>query len=170
MVLKNVRISYAHVWEPRESFGTMQYSCSILIPKDDPQVQIVMAEIDRLKKEYATSHNGKIPANFKNPLRDGDEERPDDPNYADCFFMNANSKKRAPEIVDLYKRPITDQSQVYSGCYVNISVSLYTFDQKSKGVACGLNNIQKVKDGPRLGGATSANEDFQVEEPDSLID
>jgi hypothetical protein len=170
MVLKNVRLSYAHIWEPKESFGTSQYSTGILIPKDHPQIGVINEELARLKEEFKAAHKGKLPGKFKSPLRDGDIERPQDPNYMNHYFINAYAKKRAPEIVDMYKNKITNPSEVYSGCYVNISVTFYTFDTATKGIACGLNNIQKLRDGSKLGGATTAAEDFEVEEGDTLLD
>ena len=170
MVLKNVRLSYAHIWEMHTSFGTTQYSTGILIPKDHPQIGMIKDEIKKMTAEFAAKHNGAVPHGFKVPLRDGDVERPQDDNYKGHYFMNASSKKRAPQIVDVYKQPITDREQVYSGCFVNISVTLYCFDNASKGIACGLNNIQKLRDGAKLGGATSADEDFEVEEGDNLLD
>lgn len=170
MVIKNVRLSYAHIWEMHTCFGNTQYSTGILIPKNHPQIGQIMNEIEKLKSEFAAKHNGDIPHGFKIPLRDGDIERPQDENYRGHYFMNATSKKRAPQIVDIYKNPITDRELVYSGCFVNVSVNLFTFDMASKGIAVGLNNIQKIRDGAKLGGATSAAEDFEVEEGDSLLD
>ncbi|WP_230228959.1 ssDNA-binding protein, partial [Allobaculum mucilyticum] len=64
-------------------------------------------------------------------------------------------------------QPILDQSEVYSGCYARVSLNFYAFNTNgNKGVACGLGNIQKIKDGPRLGGRTTANDDFVSEDAD----
>ena len=51
---------------------------------------------------------------IKNPLRDGDTERPDDEAYANSYFINANSAT-APGIVDANCNPILERSEVYSG-------------------------------------------------------
>ena len=75
-----------------------------------------------------------------------DTER-DDEAYSGCYFVNANSKT-APQIVDKHVRPILDRSEVYSGVYAHVSLSFYAFNTNgNKGIACGLGNIQKVKDG-----------------------
>ena len=94
--------------------------------------------------------SGKIPANLKLPLRDGDLDRPEDEAYAESYFINANSKQ-APQVVDKNVQPILDQSELYSGCYINASVTFYAYNSNgNKGIAAGLGNIQKVRDGEPL--------------------
>ena len=102
---------------------------------------------------------------IKLSLRDGDIERDDDV-YKGHYFLNASSTE-APQIVDRRVQPILDQSEVYSGCYARVSLNFYAFNSNgNKGVACGLGNIQKIKDGPRLGGRTTATDDFVSEDAD----
>ena len=113
---------------------------------------------------------GKVPANLKLPLRDGDIDRPEDEAYADSYFFNANSKQ-APQVVDKNVQPILDQSEVYSGCYGRISVNFYGFSTNgNKGIAAGLGNIQKLRDGESLGGRTNAEDDFDAVEVDDEED
>ena len=158
-----VRLSYANVWEPKSiSGGDPKYSCSIIIPKSDTDtVNAINAAIECAMKEGIGKFGGKIPPKgaLKMPLRDGDTERDDDA-YAGCYFVNANSKT-APQIVDKYVRPILDRSEVYSGVYAHVSLSFYAFNTNgNKGIACGLGNIQKVRDGEPLGGKSTAADDF----------
>ena len=107
--------------------------------------------------------NGKsVPplAALKTPLRDGDVERPDAPEYQGCYFINANNQT-APGIVDASCQPIIDRGEVYSGCYGRASISFYAFNSNgNKGIACALNNLQKISDGDPLGGHASAASDF----------
>ena len=80
--------------------------------------------------------------------------------YAGCWFLNANSDK-APGIVDVNAQPILDRSEVYSGCYGRVSISFYAFNTNgNRGIACGLNNVQKLRDGEPLGGRISAEQEF----------
>uniref|UniRef100_UPI0028E4C6A6 DUF2815 family protein n=1 Tax=Selenomonas noxia TaxID=135083 RepID=UPI0028E4C6A6 len=98
---------------------------------------------------------------IKLPLRDGDVERPDDENYKDAYFINANART-APQIVNRKVQPILDRDEVYSGCYARVSITLYAFNSNgNKGIACGLGNIQKLEDGEPLGGRSSATSDFE---------
>ena len=68
----------------------------------------------------------------------------------DCYFVNANSAT-APGIVDADRQPILDRSEVYSGAYGRASINFYAFNSNgNKGIACGLNNLQKIKEESRL--------------------
>ncbi|MNV25452.1 hypothetical protein D3C71_1165480 [compost metagenome] len=61
-----------------------------------------------------------------------------------------------------------DSTEVYSGCFGRVSLNFYAFDTKgNKGVAAGLNNVQKMSDGDYLGGRSSAEDDFDELEGDS---
>ena len=107
---------------------------------------------------------------IKTPLRDGDAERPDDPAYANSYFMNANSNT-APGIVDADCQPILDRSEVYSGVYGRASVNFYAFNSNgNRGIACSLNNLQKIRDGEHLGGKSSAEDDFATDDEEDFLD
>jgi hypothetical protein len=94
-------------------------------------------------------------------LRDGDAEK-EDAAYEGCYFINANSVQK-PGVVDQDLNPILDQNEFYSGCYGRASITFYPYNaQGSKGIACGLNNVQKLEDGEKLGGGTTAAADFAV--------
>ena len=163
VVTGKVRFSYANVWEPRAMEGSdrAKYSVSILIPKTDSATMTRVKEaISTALTEGVAKLGGKIPPTWKNPLRDGDVERPGNPEYAGHMFINANSDNR-PGIVDINLNPIIEKEDFYSGCYGRASVNFYAFNTNgNKGVACGLNNLQKLADGERLSGGSSAEEDF----------
>ena len=161
------RWSYANVWEPKSINGsTPKYSVSLIIPKNDTEtVNKVKAAIEAAYREGESKLKGNsrtLPAlsAIKIPLRDGDAERPGDENYAGCYFINANSAT-APGIVDAACNPILERSEVYSGVYGRASISFYAFNSNgNRGIACGLNNLQKIADGEPLGGRARAQDDF----------
>lgn len=162
-----VRFSYAHVFQPQvdPETGTKKYSVSILIPKTDTKaIKRIEAAIEAAKQEGLAKLGGSL-KNIKTPLRDGDEEREDDEVYAGHMFMTATSN-RPPGIVDAELEELTDDEDFYSGCYGRASVNFYAYNvNKSKGIACGLNNLQKLEDGERLAGVTkSAAADFGEED------
>ena len=166
------RFSYCHVWEPKSiNGGEPRYSLSAIIPKDDTETtERIKAAIELAYHEGEAKLKGKgaLPplSALKTPLRDGDLDRPDDPAYAGCWFLNANSD-RAPGIVDAQARPILDRGEVYSGCYGRVSLSFYAFNTNgNRGIACGLNNLQKLRDGEPLGGQMSAETEFAGLEED----
>lgn len=170
-VIVPCRFSYLHCWEPDSvNGGDPKYSVSAIIPKSDTKtVNAIKAAIEQAKKDSVSKWGGKVPANLKLPLRDGDIDRPDDEAYAGCYFFNANSRQ-APQVVDSKVQPILDQSEVYSGCYGKISVTFYGYNSNgNRGIAAGLGNIQKLKDGESLGGRTSAADDFQTEVDEDFL-
>jgi len=166
----NTRWSYANVWEAKSiNGGAPKFSVSLIIPKSDTKtVEKIKTAIEAAYKEGESKLKGNgrsVPAlsAIKNPLRDGDTERPDDEAYANSYFINANSAT-APGIVDANCNPILERSEVYSGVYGRASISFYAFNSNgNKGIACGLNNLQKLRDGEPLGGRTRAEDDFATE-------
>lgn len=157
-----VRFSYVHVFEPQtDDKGKDKYSVSLIIPKSDKvTIAKIEAAIEAAKKAGLAKLGGNLKG-VKTPLRDGDEDRPDDEAYAGCMFMSATSNRR-PGIVDANLQDLTDDEDFYSGCYGRASVNFYAYNvDKSKGISCGLNNLQKLQDGERLGSPrTSAANDF----------
>ena len=171
-VIVPCRFSYLHCWEPDSvNGGDPKYSVSAIVPKSDAKtVEAIKAAIEQAKKDSVSKWGGKIPGSLKTPLRDGDIDRPDDEAYKGCYFLNANSRQ-APQVVDSKVQPILDQSEVYSGCYGRISVTFYGYNSNgNRGIAAGLGNIQKLKDGEPLGGgrAKAADDFHSVDEEDFL--
>lgn len=165
VVTGTVRLSYANVWEPKSiNGGAEKYSVSIIIPKSDKKtIAAINAAVDAAIEEGLAKFGGKKPnkAAIKLPLRDGDTER-DDEAYADSYFVNANSQT-PPQIVDQNVNPIMNRSEIYSGVYARVSINFYAFNSNgNKGVACGLGNIQKVRDGHPLGNRSTAEDDFSA--------
>lgn len=165
VITGKVRFCYVNVFEPTSmSEGDIaKYNVCIIIPKSDTKtVDKIKAAIEAAKvagKAKIADKNGKIPSTLKIPLRDGDEERSDDAAFEGAWFINANSVRK-PSIVDKDLNPIMSQDEFYSGCYGRASINFYAFNVQSKGIACGLNNLQKLEDGEMLAGGSSADEDF----------
>lgn len=172
----NTRWSYCNVWQAKSiNGGTPKFSVSLIIPKSDTAtITKIKAAIEAAYREGEAKlkGNGKtVPALsvLKTPLRDGDLERPDDEAYANSYFVNANSST-APGIVDADRQPIIDTSEVYSGVYGRASINFYAFNSNgNKGIACGLNNLQKIRDGEPLGGKSRAEDDFADEDEEDFL-
>jgi ABC-type glycerol-3-phosphate transport system substrate-binding protein len=164
---KDTRWSYANVWEPKSiNGGVPKYSVSLIIPKSDTKtIEAIKKAIQAAYKEGEAKLKGNsrsVPPleAIKTPLRDGDLERPDDEAYKDSYFVNANSTT-PPGIVDASVQPILTRSEVYSGVYGRASINFYAFNSNgNRGIACGLNNLQKIRDGEPLGSRATAESDF----------
>lgn len=165
VVTGKVRFCYVNVFEPTalNDGDTPKYNVCVLIPKSDTKtLKAIRNAIEAAKiagKSKIADKNGKIPSTIKLPLRDGDEERSDDPAYEGMMFINANSTRK-PAIVDKDLNPIMSQEEFYSGCYGRASINFYAFNVQSKGIAAGLQNLQKLEDGEMLAGGSTAEEDF----------
>jgi len=169
VVTGKIRMSYVYLFAPRavEEGEAPKYSLSVLIPKSDVKtLNAIKAAVNAAKEIGKTSlWNGKIPPGLKLPLRDGDADRPDSPEYVGQYFFNAKSNNK-PGIVDIDINPILNQAEIYSGCYGRVSVNFYPYNHPKggKGVAAGLNNVQKLEDGEPLGSVVSRPEDDFGEE------
>ena len=171
---KKCVMSYLNVNEPKTPLGggTPKYSVSIIIPKSDTvTVEKIKAAIQAAYTEGESKLKGNskvLPAleDLKIPLRDGDKERKGDDAYKNCYFVNANSTTK-PGVVDADRQPILDSSELYSGIIGRASINFYAFNSNgNRGIACGLNNIQKLADGMPLGGHSRAEDDFADDDDD----
>ena len=167
---KRVRFSYANLLTPKSPVEGAEpvYSVSLIISKDDTFT------LDKIKNAIQAAYdegsnklkgNGKtVPplASLRSVLRDGDVDKAGDEAYKNSYFINAKSKTK-PGIVDANCNPIINpEEEIYSGMYGRASITFYAYNTgMSKGIACGLNNIQKIADGDRLGGRASAEDDFK---------
>ena len=165
---KHTVMSYLTVNEPQVPLGggTPKYSVSLVISKDDTETYnkvkaAINAAYEKGQKKLQGA-GGDVPPleALKTPLRDGDKEKKNDPVYKNCWFINAKSTSK-PGVVDAYKQPILDASELYSGIIGRASVSFYAYNVNgSRGIAAGLNHIQKLHDGTPLGGHGRPEDDF----------
>lgn len=169
-----VRFSYLHVFQPSANQEGQQpkYSITLIIPKSNTElVASIQQAITNAYNAGLGTFGGKKPTVWRNPLRDGDTERPEDEAFADAYFINASSKTK-PGIVKwgpLGKLvEITDEQELYSGCYGYASVNFFAYNfNGNKGIGCGLNNILKTDNGDYLGGRASAQSDFGDMQPET---
>lgn len=178
------RFSYANIWAPKPSLsgGKPKYSVSLIIPKSDTKT--VKAIQDAIRAAFEEGE-GKLKGNnkvapalesIKTPLRDGDIDRPEDPAYANSYFVNCNSETQ-PGVVDANCNPVIDQSECYSGCYGRASINFFAYNTNgNRGIGAGLNNLQVLRQGESLGGKSRAEDDFaqfkgtDTEDEDSILD
>lgn len=175
IIIQNARLSYAHIWEPFafDEKDVPKYMVTLLIDKkDEKELKRIQAVIDKVKSDDKSKKKwgGKVPADLRLPIRDGDKEAEEKPEYSGMWTICAKSSEdRAPKIVDRRANPIMDRDEVYSGCYANVKVSFFAFSHKgNNGIGVALNVIQKVKDGERLAGGNNLDgiEDLGDDEDD----
>jgi hypothetical protein len=164
VVTGKVRLSYVTVFQPKETEFGPKYSAVALIPKSDKvTLQKIQNAINEAKKAGPAAWKQEI-KNPHLPIRDGDGEKTNGGEYGEeckgCFVLNMASSQK-PGVVDGQLNAIIDSTELYSGCYARVSVNFYPNPKGLKGIACGLNNIQKLADGDYLGGRSRAEDDFE---------
>lgn len=160
IITPEFRVSYANIWVPKENDkGKKVFSVTAIFPPD--------TDLAPLKALLVQAKEAKFPnmkGKCKTPLRFGNDEEYDlekNPEYAGNWITSFRSYERPVGVVDLQRQPILDQQDFYSGCYAVASVSAYAYDfEGTKGVAFGLRNIMKTRDGEPLAGTAKAEVDF----------
>lgn len=166
-VTPQFRVSFPALFQAK-AFGTHEPKFSVVMLFDK------RTDISAMKKaataaavEKWGADQKKWPKPFKWPFRDGDEERSETEGYKNCTFVSATSKQR-PGVVDRQKLPITEASEVYAGCSARAYLQAYAFDtQGNRGVAFGLQHIQKLGDGEAFSGRKNVDDAFDEVKDDS---
>lgn len=157
VVLTNVRLSFANIFEPKGfNGGDPRYSASFLIGKQDNEnlTKVRDAIKNVAKMEWGT----EVPKFKENQLclRDGDGETWD--GYADHFFISSGNKLKVA-VRDLDGTDLTQKSEdntpcdkPLSGDYVNAIVEIWAQNNSfGKRLNANLVGVQYVKKGERFG-------------------
>lgn len=171
LTIGEVRFSFMNVFKPRAAKEGQpeKYSVTCLLPKSD--TKSYQAIMDAIRVEAQAEQNGKLkgidPQHVRHPLHDGDGVKADGSQYGEeCkghwVFTASCYPDYPPHVVDSRVQPITDPAQVYSGCYGYVNIGIYAYNNQSKGIAFGLNGLQKRRDGEPLGYAFDAQKAFQA--------
>ncbi len=165
------RISYPNLFKSKKNdlSGKDEYSCVALFPKNADLSKLKAAAQAVIEEKWGADKK-KWPAPMKSPFRDqGERAKYDDVSdkkvlpagYEEgALFMTLKSEQR-PGVVDKNVQDITDTSEIYAGSFCRATIRPYAYSNKGNhGVAFGLQNVQKVKDGDPLSGRTKAQDDF----------
>ena len=163
-----VRFSYVNAFTPKAATegATEKYSVTLIIPKTDKfTLNKIKTAIEAAKANYITRNTGKkLPTNLKSTLHDGDGERPNGgefgPECKGCYVITCSSNNK-PVVVHADKTPITDATELYSGCYGRAILNFYVYDTNgNKGISAGLNGLMKLSDGEPLSGGVVTDSDW----------
>lgn len=164
IVIGPVRLSYAYLTEmfdPKDG-TTPIYKADLLIPADDAETVAKLKEAIEECVKYGVSAkwSGKRPAKLQTAFHEPDATA-DSEQARTNYILRVKSRER-PEIVGINKQPIADTSQIYSGMWAYVSVSLFPYLTAGKsGIGAIMGNVLKFRDDERLGGGRpSAASDF----------
>lgn len=182
IMLRNVRLSYEHIFNPSafDDKSDPKYSAVFIVDKNHPDLPALKkALLEAGAEKYPAAFTGTSwPKGYTCALKDADKDTNElgevlaenNPEYAGCYIIRADSTRR-PLTIDRKKAAVTEADGViYSGCYVNASIAAgaYEFGKVKKGVKCYLNGVQFVADGERFGG--DASDDFEALDGDDVAD
>lgn len=153
--LNEVRLSYPHLWEPwalnevDEQGKPVQkkYSATFLLPiaTHKEAIKALHAKVTQLALE---TFKTKLGAD-KYCLRDGNlTAKPEQEGH----WIVTASEVVAPKVVDRQAHVLPkDSPLIYSGCYVNAYIKLWTQSNKwGKRINANLLGVQHVADGERI--------------------
>lgn len=159
--------------------GPPKFGCSaVWTPADFTEKEkglwrTILGALDAEAKSRFKKAFKDLPQNVKRGLRDG-AEKADMEGYGEGTVFASLTTKMRPGVVNAKREPVgpehNNADEIYPGCYCRATVTVYSYDNKGKGVALGLMNIQKVADGERLDSRTDAAEDFEDDVDERWLD
>ena len=167
------RVSFPAILEPKLNSlsGKTEYSIQMVFEGDAD-----LTELKKMANAAAITKFGEanIPKGLRSPFRNGDEFNDTADNQreelAGKIFVNCRSKQR-PGLVDASVNAIIDASDFYGGCYARASVRAYAYDFKgNRGVAFGVLNVQKLRDGEPFSGKMKAEDEFSPITPSEVAE
>ena len=167
MTTGECRFSFVHLAEPYSNNGSEpKYSLTVLMPKGDTmsKARFDAAQQSAIQDGVAKKWNGVKPPVLALSIHDGDGVRPNgEPFGPECrghWVFTASSKNPVP-MVDENTNPIIQKTDIYSGCYGRVCISLFPYNSAGKrGIGIGLEAVQKLRDGDPLSGRVSVSDAF----------
>ena len=167
MITPEFRVSFPAIFKPSEYNGKEKFGLTMLFSKGTDISKLKKLCVDTAKEKWGE----KLPKPLKFPFRDGNEKDLDKfPSFEDTTFCQAQTLYQ-PGLVDEKLQPIIDESEFYPGCYARASISAFAWEfQGKKGVSINLLNVQKMRDGEKLGSRIVAEDEFEALEKVENVD
>lgn len=169
------RLSFPNLFKPQQKKNTAgdtfdEWGCSLLIPKDAPQLAVLKAAAAACVK---ARFGDQPPKGIKSPFLDGDlEQYSGTDGYEKCIFLRTKSRS-APGVVDQLKKRLTeaDSDRIYAGCWVRATIRCSYYDKETgKGVSFWLDNVQLLGDGEPFASKRKAEDDFDAADTPTAAD
>lgn len=158
ITIKNVRLAYMHLIEPRAAAegAEKKYSVTVIVPKTDKENLSAISAASKAAKEGRWG--AKLPPNLRSPVRDGDEKDADGnfvrgEEFRNAYYMNVASKKPVDVKIMMGGKLVNcPPEHMVSGYYGSVMANLYAYEAVgNKGVSAGLNGLTITKRGEPLG-------------------
>lgn len=158
--LKNVRLSYPALDEPKADFGgDPKFQCTFLIDEGSETAKTVTEAIRKVAREFFGDRVREVMVGNAVPLHKGSEKSPVPDGYEGKLYIKAKSKNR-PKLVgakptQTYTEALEIRETFRPGNFVNAYITLFAYDKGSRGVAAVLEAVQFRAVGDPLTGSAS---------------
>lgn len=173
-------ISYPSLFSAKQSEdgdGKQKFGCAAIwtpakfTEKDKVLWSKIMGEIKRIAREKFGKEWKDLPDNVRRGMRDGSAKEGTEGYGEGKRFASLNSTVRPgvvgpPPDKDAIGPDHDNADLIYPGAICRATISIYSYGgkgdpkNKGKGIAFGLFNVQKLKDGPRIDNRVNAEDDF----------
>ena len=174
-MLKNAAIAFPHLFSLSDFSG--KFEAGLIYGEDHPQVEQMQAAYQAALDKGVEKHgwDAKTIKKFTGPIFEGNEEKDTDkyPEFKDCFYVTAKSSPdRKVPVFDGARNVIEDKFEVQAGNIVSAKITFYPYQTKegAKGIAVGLEGIQKTGKGTPIGGGMASADEFDVLEDQEEFD
>lgn len=154
--------------DPKNPNSDKVFSCLILLPKGFDLAPLKAAMAAAIKDKFGDKKlSPEKMAPYGNPIYKAEVKRDEEtgelpPGMEEGGYYISVSNRFQPQVVDRQAQPITDKNKLYSGCYGSVHLNAYAWDYGGKwGVSLGVEAVQFVRDGERLGGRRPATDVFK---------
>jgi hypothetical protein len=144
--------------------GKKTWGVTAIFAKGADMAPLKKAAMDAATKAWGDKAAEKLKhPKFRSPFKDGATLVDKEGNLYDGFaegqvVVKLSTKQSQPGIVDANVQAIIEPEGVKSGDFFRATINAMAYDRDDgMGVAFKLNNIQKVRDGERLGGGGRAD-------------
>lgn len=167
------RVSFPNVFRPHafNEGDVPKFDVTLLFNREDMTEQQLglfkqmVAEANKASIERFGCKVGETPKKGGRPVASPFRKSEEKPEYYEPGFIFVKfSTRQQPGVVYGDRTPIQPESRdFYAGCWAHVSYTVYAYDKSgNRGVAFGLQNIQKTADDePFSGGASAAEDDFE---------
>jgi len=162
--LSDVRLAFPTIWDPEQFQGTGEaaYSCSLIVPRDSPQLKQIEAAIILAATRKWPEKWANILREIKNKdalcVHDGDMKSEWE-GFADNWYVSCRGTTR-PKIVDINpdKELTRNSGKPYAGCYVTAVIEIWAqSNQYGKRINASLAGLQFKRDGEAFAGGRPAD-------------
>lgn len=145
-----------------------KYSVTAIFAKGADLKALEKAAEDAAIKKWGENKK-KWPANLRTPFRkceefaktNDDDKAVFQPGHEPGGIVVRMTSKMKPGLIDSSNNDIISETEFYSGVKARATVRAYAYDiPGNKGIAFGLQNIQKLSDGEPLMGRPKAQDEF----------